>query len=1515
MITLFKPNETNFDHNGLGSLDKNILETVVEEELNGLYSFVFKYPIFAPHGSEIDGQSVIRVPTPDGNQLFRVYNPIKSMGYLTIKTYHIFYDLVDNFIEDMNIVGKNGQGAISQLGGATQYSHTFRFFSNIETTTNARMVRMNPVAALIDDEEDNTFISRWGGELKRNNFDVRMNKSIGTNRGKKIQHRKDLIGYEANVNWSTAITRIMPKGFDGLLLPEKYVDSPLINHYINPKIKVVEYSDVKAAVGEYANDKDAVPLQTAYQLLRERANEEYSVNKVDIPEATYKVDFVSLDQTEEYKDLQELQKVFLGDTVTVEHKEDGLNIEAKVISYKYDPLAKKYLGLELGSFKETFTSKYSDITKLTRKVTELVQITNFIQSTADGKNTINRGTSEPLYPNINDLWYKPNGSETELWQYIDENGVIYWKMISSTAELNAVKNEVNAAIEQADLDRTKAEQDFESAKQEAKQYTEAKAQEFDNQLLIVNQNVLTATNSANAAVLKADKAIEDVGFLKPDVATAKANAATAIQDATTATKNATTAIQNAQTALNSVATFSQEVDISITNINGELTRKVSQTTFNTLSGTVGTHTTQISQTQTALLAKAESSLVNTIKGTVDSHTTQIKVVSDGLELKAESSLVNTVKGTVDSHTSQINANSQAITARLTSVQIETLLTGKQYVNQTTFNATSNGLTAQITQVSTDLSNLEIGGTNLVYNSEIPPFSPINYNGGTYVVSKVLENVPFLNVSTVTEVSRTVGGGDFRPPDITIDDGRNREYTVSVWVRPVSPSVSLTLTLGVNDKEMTGKTVVLTDATKWIRVTYSKKFSANIDGTLLRVYLNLGENQKARFSKIKLEKGIKTTDWSPSPNDMATLEKVVTIEANIDGINTLVASKASQAQVTQLAGQITTKVESATYNSKMTQLDSAINLRVVQGDVTAAILADKRVKDTRNDNQSPSWYYTNYPNQTTEELKLGSVIGVTAYTPLGQLTTNVPGSHSGYGSITQTFRSEGGVFKRSSITGNGTWGTWDKIAETGKLISQINISTEGILLQGKRIQLDGDVTMTAAFVTRLDTLTLTAVYADIATLKTRVLTADVITSAMIKSDLALIDKLFATDANVQRLTAKTAFINSVKAISITADMVTAGTLNAALVNIINLNASKIAVGTMTGANYSLNLSMGVETFRNPSNGSTLSIQQDKFYFNTSGASHYMIPDNEGLAFVPAAGNTGNDRNAGIRLQSANFNFVDLGIGNDGGFKYRIADYSSALTLISKNGGNFIFSHENITENNIGAHKWELLDGNYGKFKYGKTAFTMNGFSIYDVPKMSIYNDTTGKMGTLETQYLQLTSDSGQGLQLSPAGTSFKIAHNANRNWMFDEGLNGAITYGASRITLNGHNTGSAARLSIYNINGNYGFMSAANFDVQSERKYKDDIEDFGGALGIISTMKIHQYTKNGISEIGIITDEAPYQLLADNDTKVSLYDYASLAIRGVQELGDLTWHHEVKLSKHELRIKELEEKIKLLESVA
>ncbi|ANS45927.1 endopeptidase [Bacillus thuringiensis] len=355
MITLYKPNETDFTHNGIGALDKHIYNATVEEELNGLFLFSFRYPLFAPRGLEIEGMSIIKVPTPDGEQLFRVAAPKVSMGEIIAQCYHIFYDLTENLIEDIFAETTNGNGAMNRMSAGCQYKHPFQFYSDVPKIASARIVRKNPVEALLDSSQDNSFVNRWGGELKRDNFDVKMLLNRGMDRGVVIRHKKDLLGYEGNVDWKSPITRIMPQGFDGLFLPEKYVDSLLINKYPHPKIKVVEFKHIKAAIGENADDEDAVPLEEAYRLLRQAAKDMFVIQKVDQPKATYNVTFQELSQTEEYKDYKHLQRVYMADTVTVEHQEDGIDIKAKVIAYKYDPIKKEYQDITIGNFKESFT--------------------------------------------------------------------------------------------------------------------------------------------------------------------------------------------------------------------------------------------------------------------------------------------------------------------------------------------------------------------------------------------------------------------------------------------------------------------------------------------------------------------------------------------------------------------------------------------------------------------------------------------------------------------------------------------------------------------------------------------------------------------------------------------------------------------------------------------------------------------------------------------------------------------------------------------------------------------------------------------------------------------------------------------------------------------------------------------------------------------------------------------------------------------------------------------------------
>jgi len=426
MITLYKPNETDFTHNGIGALDKNIYNATVEEELNGLFLFSFSYPLSAPRGLEIEGMSIIKVPTPDGEQLFRVAAPKVSMGEITAQCYHIFYDLTENLIEDIFAETTNGNGAMNRMSAGCQYKHPFQFYSDVSKIASARIVRKNPVEALLDSSQDNSFVNRWGGELKRDNFDVKMLQNSGMDRGVVIRHKKDLLGYEGNVDWKSPITRIMPQGFDGLFLPEKYVDSPIINKYPHPKIRVVEFKHIKAAIGENADDEDTVPLDEAYRLLRQAAKDMFTIQKVDQPKATYNVKFQELSQTEEYKDYKHLQSVYMADTVTVEHQEDGIDIKAKVIAYKYDPIKKEYLDITIGNFKESFTDVSGRIDLVQEELSNMPS-SILDAAKANATNLINSGFGGHvrIYPDrIFIMDTKDEKSAKKVWQW-NLNGLGY----------------------------------------------------------------------------------------------------------------------------------------------------------------------------------------------------------------------------------------------------------------------------------------------------------------------------------------------------------------------------------------------------------------------------------------------------------------------------------------------------------------------------------------------------------------------------------------------------------------------------------------------------------------------------------------------------------------------------------------------------------------------------------------------------------------------------------------------------------------------------------------------------------------------------------------------------------------------------------------------------------------------------------------------------------------------------------------------------------------------------------
>ena len=465
MITLYNKTETAFTHNGLGILDNEIIAPKVHEELNGLFSLSFDYPIQSKLAQQLVPEMIVKAPVPNmSNQLFRITERGNALdGLIHIVAHHIFYDLAKNFIEDTYVVNKNGSQALNQILGATQFTHRFTGTSNISHVDNARLVRLNPAEVLLDSDLDNGFLARWGGEIIRDNFSISMLTARGTNNGVQIRDKKNLTGYTSDLVYSGIVTRIMPEGYDGLFLPEKYVDSPRINQYVAPKIKVIKYDSVKVG------DKEGELTQAqAYARLRELAQLEYSQHNVDAPIATYEVTFAPLEKTEEYKNFSQLETINIGDTVTVIHEEDKLNIAARMIAYEYNPLMQTYISVTLGNLMPKFTDIAKDIKHVDTKVTRAKDDANVALTAANGKNTNFYGTVTPSNPKLGDVWYKENGDKLEMWVYETREGVTQWFPLMT----DLTQEEVKQAVEQAQAETAQALESANSAYEAASEALE-----------------------------------------------------------------------------------------------------------------------------------------------------------------------------------------------------------------------------------------------------------------------------------------------------------------------------------------------------------------------------------------------------------------------------------------------------------------------------------------------------------------------------------------------------------------------------------------------------------------------------------------------------------------------------------------------------------------------------------------------------------------------------------------------------------------------------------------------------------------------------------------------------------------------------------------------------------------------------------------------------------------------------------------------------------------------------------
>ena len=707
MIRLYERKETNFQHNGIGIL-KDVISCSCSEVLNGKYDLEFEYPITGAYIESIVEENIIKAPVgnPSGeDQLFRIKMISKQFRRIKVYAIHIFYDLSDNFLEDVSPKDKSGDAAIKWIQARTVYKNDFVASSDITKIATARYVRRNFVDALIG--SDNSFINTWGGELYRNNKTFAMNKNKGIDRGVQIRYGKNMKEITWDIDITGIVTRIYPVGFDGLMLPEKYIDSPLINNYINPKIQKMEFPEIQI------DEENGITEEMALEQLRNVTNAQYELG-IDKPTMTIQVNFLELSRTEEYKqNYSSMEKIYLGDFVEAIVPHLNLKEKLKVVSTKYDVLAQKYIEFELSNLDRKENSFINSTKQLIQKL-EKVDTNVLNGARKNVTNLIANALGGNVYKTRNELFIMDSENPSEakkVWRW-NINGLGYSSTgisgpygIAMTADGQIVADYITTGKLNSNLIEGYGEMlltvsNMNSEVEEIRTTTNSYTQKINNVesgLNATNNNINNLSEEMESTATRITNVANQLNTTNSNVTNltkSVENATNSLSELSDEVDAATTKVTNVESSLNSTNTKVTNVENSLKTTNTKVTNvesslKTTNTNLSNLEDEVDATNTKVTNVESGL--QTTNTKVSNVESSLVTTNTKVTNVENGL--KTTNTNLSNLEGEVD--TANSNASSALSKANTASTNASSAL------------SKANTNASNITKLNTSVSQLQL----------------------------------------------------------------------------------------------------------------------------------------------------------------------------------------------------------------------------------------------------------------------------------------------------------------------------------------------------------------------------------------------------------------------------------------------------------------------------------------------------------------------------------------------------------------------------------------------------------------------------------------------------------------------------------------------------------------------------------------------------------------------------------------------------------------------------------------
>ena len=370
-MRLFESSEKDFNTLGICSLNQ-CLSCTITEELNGSYELVMTYHMDSKGFKELKHRRIIYAkPNPYSlEQPFRIYaisTPINRV--VTVNASHISYDLSGYVVEPFS--STSIYEVVNFIKAKALVEVPFSFYVtgdldpgeiNLKTPESVRSIIGNHILQV------------HKPEIEYNQNEVYFRQRRGSDNGVAIRYGKNLLDINHDEDCINVYTDVYPfwHGREYDVESEDSSEKEILVTLTDKLVKVNEnFKFTNILILDLSSNFQEEPTE---EQLRKATEQYIKDHKIGEPTVSITVDFMQLTSSEEYHKYRLLDKVMLGDDVTIEFNEANIYATSRCVKTTYSPILNKYTEIELGEATSRLTDRIAnDIQETQERTDEVVE--------------------------------------------------------------------------------------------------------------------------------------------------------------------------------------------------------------------------------------------------------------------------------------------------------------------------------------------------------------------------------------------------------------------------------------------------------------------------------------------------------------------------------------------------------------------------------------------------------------------------------------------------------------------------------------------------------------------------------------------------------------------------------------------------------------------------------------------------------------------------------------------------------------------------------------------------------------------------------------------------------------------------------------------------------------------------------------------------------------------------------------------------------------------------------------